>query len=127
MKILLDQNLSPRLIQALADELPNSAHVRDIGLAQADDGTIWQFAASNGYTIVSKDDDFRERARLFGPPPQVILLKLGNCSTSDIENALRRNRDPISRMDTDPEAALLLITLDATLSLLRHSSESDET
>ena len=37
MKLLLDENLSPRLVALLADEYPESAHLRDRGLRGADD------------------------------------------------------------------------------------------
>ena len=58
MKLLFDQNLSPSLVTALADLHPQSAHVRDIGLARAPDRIVWDHAAENGFAIVSKDEDF---------------------------------------------------------------------
>ena len=64
MKLLFDQNLSPRLPRLLADIYPDSVHVRDIGLRDADDLTIWQYAGLQGYTIVSKDSDFQQRVYL---------------------------------------------------------------
>jgi predicted nuclease of predicted toxin-antitoxin system len=54
MKLLFDQNLSPRLPHLLADLYAESAHVREVGLREATDLTIWQFAQANGYVIVSK-------------------------------------------------------------------------
>ncbi|MBZ5546083.1 MAG: DUF5615 family PIN-like protein, partial [Acidobacteriia bacterium] len=80
MKLLFDQNLSPRLVQALASVYPDSVHVRDCGLQHADDESVWEFAGRNGFTIVSKDSDFRQRSFLFGFPPKVIWVRLGNCS-----------------------------------------------
>ena len=44
MKLLFDQNLSFKLCQALADLFPNSSQVRLLGLAEADDTAIWQYA-----------------------------------------------------------------------------------
>ena len=58
VKLLFDQNLSHRLVATLARQFPGSVHVRDLGLQHADDATIWEFAKADGYTIVSKDDDF---------------------------------------------------------------------
>ena len=58
MKLLFDQNLSPRLSRLLADIYPASVHVREIGLRDADDVTIWEHAKSNGFAVVSKDSDF---------------------------------------------------------------------
>lgn len=65
-KLLFDQNLSPRLARVLASLYPGSAHVRDVGLAEADDEVIWVHAATYGYVIVTKDDDFRQRSFVRG-------------------------------------------------------------
>ena len=62
MKLLLDQNLAPRLVAALAALYPDSKHVRNVGLASANDDDVWRYAAAGGFTIVSKDADFHERS-----------------------------------------------------------------
>jgi predicted nuclease of predicted toxin-antitoxin system len=62
MRLLIDENLSPRLALALADSFPGSIHVRDVGLKGADDLKIWSFAADHDYAILSKDDDFKSSA-----------------------------------------------------------------
>lgn len=69
-RLLLDQNLAAGLVRRIADIYPGSAHVRDVGLVTADDEAIWQFAATHGFAIVTKDDDFRQRSMLRGAPPQ---------------------------------------------------------
>lgn len=71
-RLLFDQNLAPALARRLADLYPGSAHVRELGLAAADDEVIWARAAADGYVIVTKDDDFRPRSFLRGPPPRVV-------------------------------------------------------
>ena len=53
MRLLFDQNLSPRLVSLLADLYPDSAHVLDVGLGEADDRAVWTFAGENGFAIVS--------------------------------------------------------------------------
>ena len=58
MRLLLDQNLSPRLKEALRDRYLESVHVKDIGLESADDLAVWEYARERGLTIVSKDSDF---------------------------------------------------------------------
>ena len=55
MKLLLDENLSPRLVVELAQECPETAHVRDCGLRGANDHAIWNYAREAGFAIVSKD------------------------------------------------------------------------
>ena len=72
MKLLFDENLSFRLCQRHVDIFPGSSQVRLIGLSKADDRAVWDYAGINGYTLVSLDADFAERAALVGPPPKVI-------------------------------------------------------
>ena len=58
MKLLLDQNLSPRLVRTIEAAYPGSTHVRLVGLRDADDAVVWEFARDHGFIIVSKDSDF---------------------------------------------------------------------
>ena len=64
MRLLLDQNLAPALVHMLADIFPDSAHVRTLGLERAPDEELWEFAAANGFAVVSKDSDFHQRSFL---------------------------------------------------------------
>lgn len=109
MKLLLDENLSPRLVELLRDLYSDVTHVRDVGLASASDDVVWKFAASNERTIVTKDEDFNQRAFLLGPPPKVIWLRVGNANTSDIAQLLREHNSDIEAFEQDPEAALLAL------------------
>ncbi|MGO9336147.1 MAG: DUF5615 family PIN-like protein [Terracidiphilus sp.] len=79
MKLLLDENLSPRLVASVGDLYPNSTHVEDCGLLAAPDEQVWRFALENGFAIVTKGSDFSERSVLDGCPPKVIWLRIGNC------------------------------------------------
>ena len=79
MRLLFDQNLSPRLLALLADLYGGSTHVRNEGLEAADDDTAWEYAALHGFAIVSKDADFHQRSFLLGAPPKVIWIQRGNC------------------------------------------------
>jgi predicted nuclease of predicted toxin-antitoxin system len=78
MKLLFDQNLSFKLCQAVADLFPESNHVGLLGLSEANDRILWDYAKANGFTIVSQDVDFAEMAALLGAPPNVIWLRAGN-------------------------------------------------
>ena len=89
MKLLLDQNLSHRLTSRLSD-LYEATHVRDVGLREANDVSVWEYAKAEGYTIVSKDSDFQQRSLLYGAPPKFIWLRVGNCSVEETEELLRR-------------------------------------
>ena len=110
MKLLFDENLSPRLVALLADLFANSLHVRTVGLANVDDGLVWQYAKDNGLVIVSKDSDFHHRSLLFGFPPKVIWIRRGNCSTPDIEAILRHFQAEIEAFWNDPLGAFLVLS-----------------
>jgi predicted nuclease of predicted toxin-antitoxin system len=109
LRLLLDENLSPRLVAALADLFPGSRHVRDVGLARADDEEVWTFAGREGFMIVSKDSDFHQRSFVRGAPPKVIWVRRGNASTAEIERIVRAARDRIAAFAGDPEAAFLIL------------------
>lgn len=72
MKLLFDENVSHRLPESLANEYPGSMHVRTVGLRGADDRRIWDYSRDQGFAIVSKDTDFRERSYVDGAPPKVV-------------------------------------------------------
>lgn len=109
MKLLFDQNLSPRLVRALADLHPGSTHVREVGLKAADDEIVWSYAANNGFAIISKDGDFRQMSFLYGHPPKVIWIKRGNCSTSKVEEILRTNHSHLLEFEADKDTSLLVL------------------
>jgi len=68
----------------LADVFPNSLHVREIGLVEATDTEIWNYAKANDFVIVSKDTDFQQRSLLLGHPPKVVWIRVGNCPVKTI-------------------------------------------
>ncbi len=107
MKLLFDENLSFRLPHRLADIFPNSIHVRDVNLKAADDPMVWDYAKNNDLMIVSKDVDMHDLSLVFGNPPKVIWLRLGNCSTSAVEKILRQDFDVIKLFYEDEQLSLL--------------------
>lgn len=109
MKLLFDENLSPKLVAALADVFPNGAHVDRLGLGGASDQAVWEYARQHDYTLISKDSDFHEMSLLRGFPPKVIWLRRGNCSNKQIELILRNQAGKIEALLDDPEAAYLLL------------------
>lgn len=108
-RLLFDENLAPSLPQRISDLYPESAPVRDLGLSAADDEHVELHARVGGYVIVTKDDDFRQRSFLRGAPPKVLWTKLGNCSTVDVEHALRSRHAALVAFAEDDTAALLVI------------------
>ena len=84
MKLLFDENLSYRSVAQLAAIFPGNEHLDAIGLHSRGDVDTWNFARVNGFTIVTKDDDFRQRSFLSGHPPKVIWLSIDNAGTQQI-------------------------------------------
>jgi predicted nuclease of predicted toxin-antitoxin system len=89
MKLLFDHNLSPHLVNRFADLYPDSQHVFLLGMDQDDDRQIWEYAAQQDFTIVTRDSDYNDLSLLLGFPPKVIWIRRGNCSTQTIESILR--------------------------------------
>jgi predicted nuclease of predicted toxin-antitoxin system len=109
MKLLFDQNLSFRLCRNIADLFPESNHVRLLGLSEAGDRILWDYAKANGFTIVSQDVDFAEMAVVSGSPPKVIWLRAGNQSTAAVSALIRRHADLIVAFGHDDDTACLEI------------------
>ena len=109
MKLLFDQNLSHSLVISLQDFYPESQHVRNIGLKEAPDETVWNYAAQHGFIIVTKDADYHQRSFLFGHPPKVVWLRCGNCSTAAIHILLQEHRDDLDAFASNPEGAFLVL------------------
>ncbi|MFM9989971.1 MAG: hypothetical protein EBT78_13525 [Betaproteobacteria bacterium] len=80
MKLLLDENLSRRLVPFLQQAYPGTSQVTLMGLESATDEAIWQVAKENEFVIVTKDADFEELSLVRGQPPQVVWLRLVNQS-----------------------------------------------
>ena len=110
MKLLFDQNLSYKLARRLADLFPDSTHVREASLQEADDLVVWESAKQRGFMIVSKDSDFHQRSFVFGFPPKVIWVQLGNCTTTEVEQVIRKDFDAIKVFYEDTEAAFLVLS-----------------
>ena len=109
MKLLFDQNLSPRLVALLVDVFPESLHVRHAGLERAGDESVWHFAHDRGFAIVTRDSDFQERSQIAGTAPRIVWIRRGNCSTQEIETMLRKNSTQIAALDADPEGGFLIL------------------
>ncbi len=109
MKLLLDENLSDRIIHRIVDLYPNSEHVKTLGLINTDDALIWEYAKINGFVVVSKDSDFHQRSLLYGHPPKFVYLRIGNCPTSKIIQILRDNLETIVQFESSEIESLLVL------------------
>ncbi len=110
MKLLLDENLSHKLPEQLSDLFPHSTHVRNVGLRSSDDPLVWQFARDNDFVLISKDADMHDRSLVFGFPPKIIRIRLGNCTTPAIEDLVRREFDKTNEFLDDDYASFLALS-----------------
>jgi predicted nuclease of predicted toxin-antitoxin system len=109
VKLLFDANLSPRLAVMLNDLFPGSTHVFNVGDLLSSDLPIWELAKREGFTIVSKDRDFRRLSARLGAPPKVVWVKIGNAPTAEVERALRASHADIQRLIQDRAAEFCVI------------------
>lgn len=109
MKLLFDQNLSPRLVDLLLDMFAGSVHVQTVGLDRSTDEAVWSHARENGFVIVTKDSDFQERSQITGSPPCVVWIRRGNCSTTDIAAMLRTHAAQITALGREQNAEFLIL------------------
>jgi predicted nuclease of predicted toxin-antitoxin system len=110
VKLLFDENLSARLIADFAAEFPGSTHVHTVGLAGATDLAVWTYARDQACTLISKDDDFRHLSLVRGAPPKVIVLRVGNASTDQVEAFLRGRLLWIKNFELSAQESLLVLS-----------------
>lgn len=109
MKLLFDQNLSPKLVFQLSDIYPDSKHVFELGMGSSTDMEIWKFAREKGYTIVSKDSDFSDMTVLRGFPPKLIWIRRGNCNTHLVAQLLRDDIKQIIEFHKVEESGIFIL------------------
>ena len=90
MKYLIDNQLPPALVRHLRMHGLESSHVAELAMDQASDLAIWQFAANNGFAIVSKDEDFLHLSGADPAGPPFVWVRLGNCRKSELLAAFDR-------------------------------------
>jgi predicted nuclease of predicted toxin-antitoxin system len=108
MKLLFDENLSSKLPRLVRAAFPASDHVRQAGLKGHTDEKIWEYAKRHGFTIISKDKDFYQRALLYGAPPKFVWLRLGNCTRDELLALIQRHERDMLAFETTTESVLIL-------------------
>jgi predicted nuclease of predicted toxin-antitoxin system len=109
VKLLLDENLSDRILPRIADLFPESTHVKAALLTQRADSEVAEWARRNDFTIVSKDTDFYQRSVIFGAPPKFIWLRLANWTTAVIVEMLRLQHALINQFITSATESVLVL------------------
>jgi predicted nuclease of predicted toxin-antitoxin system len=109
MKLLFDENLSYRLVEAVRDLFPGSVHVTRVGLSSGTpDRRIWEYAGQNGFAIVTADTDFVTLANTLGPPPKVLLLENCDYPNDVAARVLSANAIRISEFEHNDRPLLIL-------------------
>ena len=98
MKLLLDENLSRRIVPFLQQNYPDSSQVVLLGLQAATDAEIWEFAKTQGYVVVSRDADFADLSLLKGAPPKLIRLRTPNLSRAATLSLLLLNQELVEQV-----------------------------
>ena len=109
MKLLLDENVSFRVLRSVISVFPGSIHVSKEGSNVKEDQEIFDFAKGNEFTILTFDEDFYDLQLLKGHPPKIIWLRFGNSSNLKIVNKLIENRPTIISFLSNPEVGILEI------------------
>lgn len=95
MKYLFDQNISHRILKSLPEDYAESRTVKGVGLINADDKKIWDYAKANNFIIVTQDSDFNDLNFLYGFPPKVIWIRVGNLQTKSLVDLLLNHADAV--------------------------------
>ena len=107
MKLLFDESLSPRLVEALHDLFPESESALRNGLARAGDLRILEYACAGGFVLVTTDNDFE---RLLGRfiDANVVILRSCDYPTEVASDVLRRNAIRIAALPASDDQLLIL-------------------
>ena len=106
MKLLLDENISYKLVNKLQEFFPGIKHISEFQLNSIEDKMIFQFAKENDFAIVTFDEDYFTLSVLNSFPPKIIWLRTGNLSTNELEEILRKKKLVIDKFleDVEPDA-----------------------
>lgn len=110
MKLLLDANLSWRLIKVLENPNHEVEHVNRVVLpVPASDEKIWEYARTHSFTIVTKDHDFIRLSEMRGSPPPVIIIGRQNLPWRFYGELIRDKLPEIEKAILDEKLALIEI------------------
>ena len=109
MKFLIDENLSDKLVARLDAVYPGTKHVKHVRLMAHADAELWDLARTDGFSMLTQDDDFVEMSMMRGAPPKVIHLAMGNRTTKEWLGIIQANALAISHFASDPDTGLLVL------------------
>lgn len=104
---LIDNNLSPRIADQIANLFPGCQHVFSLDMDQASDKVVFEYARNNSLAILTKDADFYHLLNKYGHPPKVVWIRSGNVTTNYIISLLTQNHVAIHDFLTSSPAGIL--------------------
>jgi len=104
---LIDNNLSPKIAAKIAGVFPGSQHVYNLNLDKVSDQEVFEYAASNQFSILTKDADFYHLLNKHGYPPKVVWIRSGNVTTEYIIALLLNNDTAIKQFLNASSAGIL--------------------
>lgn len=88
--VWLDAQLSPAIARWLQSDFGVVAQpIRELGLRNSEDPTIFAAARAVGAVVITKDYDFVQLLERFGAPPQIVWLTCGNTSNARLRKLLQ--------------------------------------
>jgi predicted nuclease of predicted toxin-antitoxin system len=105
VKLLFDQNISFRVANKLKPIFPECGQVRELNLEDKSDREIWDFAKNEDYTIVTFDADFYDLVTLYGHPPKIVWLRVGNTMSDNLITILQNRAELIKAFIMDQNYA----------------------
>ncbi len=104
MKLLFDENLSPKLVPLLRDLFPESESALQNGLVRAGDRRILEYA---DFILISTDSDFEGLLRQI-PGAKVVILRSCDYPTDIAAAVLRRNAIRIAELPGSKDRLIIL-------------------
>jgi predicted nuclease of predicted toxin-antitoxin system len=88
MRFLVDAQLPYGICSVLAMPEHDVVHLKDVLPLNAKDSEIWIFAQDQNRVIVTKDEDFARRQQSVGKGPQIVWIRIGNCTNAALQNTI---------------------------------------
>jgi predicted nuclease of predicted toxin-antitoxin system len=111
MKLLIDQNISKRIIESISDTFSDSIHVNSIASTTSTDNELWDYALKNEFILVTTDSDFFNHCIISDQSPKIILVQGEVITSNKMEWALRINQEAIEQFIDEDPANCLTITI----------------
>jgi predicted nuclease of predicted toxin-antitoxin system len=110
MKVLIDQNISHRIIPKLQGYFEQLTHIREVGLMDSDDYQIFLYARQTQFdAILTLEEDFQHHILIHKAPPKVIWLRVGNCGTNYLAEVIVKNIADIEQFIHDEDFEIIEI------------------